>query len=334
MIHKNNNYKFGFSLFEVVVTMSIVAIFIAASSNVFTQRHKNRVANPSHGRLECYYGNDNKLHQRLVFENVVSSDSVMEDGKCTFTPNNAASYLIISAVGGGGAGGTDYGGSAGQFETQILSNTTHKLEIFPGKGAAVDVNKGEDTIVIDIGTGEEGFTPKELLKVEGGVSESFSNDADSLKLGECAVTYARYSCGSPYSCEANNTAREVTVRYCTQNSQPDDENPQQYVRTTRINYNDLLEEYSNDTDFANGLISYEQSSNTDDACKSNTAIKDFAITLKVLGNSTQYTDYSPIRGVINSIRGISGGIAGLSKSPGSGGAKDTPGGDGAVIIVW
>ena len=46
---KTLNNKFGFSLFEAVVVMGIVAIFVASATNVFTKKHKQVQEKTPHG---------------------------------------------------------------------------------------------------------------------------------------------------------------------------------------------------------------------------------------------------------------------------------------------
>ena len=67
--YNKNKIKYGFSMFEVCVTMAIVVIFIAACSNVFTTRHKARTETYNHGRYECYWAEDDSdnpvLYERM-----------------------------------------------------------------------------------------------------------------------------------------------------------------------------------------------------------------------------------------------------------------------------
>ena len=344
------NKKFGFTLFEVVVTMGIVVIFIAACSNIFTQQHKNRVANPAHGRVECYW-RDGHVHQRTFFENMQAGDDIMTNGKCHFTPNRSASYVMISAVGGGGAGGPVYGGSAGEYINMFLPNTTHHLELIPGLGAKRTLpadpegetlieEKGHNTVVTDIGV-EGNDSPITLLDVVGGESNSYGSTNATVKLGDCAVTYSRFTCGLPYSCEADNETRTVKLRYCTQSGVPA-QNPYQWVAQKDIQYSTILANYQGDysgydSDLADGIIKYESSEDTtadiDTYCDISGYKRSYVLALTVIGNNTPYQDRSPMEGYINAI-GIVGGMGGLTVSPGNGGAKEQEGGDGAVVIVW
>ena len=137
MIEKIRKNKLAFSLFEVLVTAGIVAIFIAACSNVFTKRHVKQVAIPDHGRYECYFkkvSGTQKLYSNVCNESGSCSETAeVEANGCEFNAPKSANYLSINAIGGGGAGSTAHGGTAGEYITAFLSNTRHPLALKPAK---------------------------------------------------------------------------------------------------------------------------------------------------------------------------------------------------------
>ena len=268
-----NNKKLGFTLFEVVVTMGIVAIFIAACSNVFTAQHKNRTATPPHGRVECYWTNTGKLNQRTYYENVLAGDvDRTADGKCIFAPTRDVSYVIVSAVGGGGKGGATLGGSAGEFLNMFLPSTTHHLELIPGKGAVVGGNDAERTVVNDIGQ-DGNDNPKSILRVAPGANDIYSTSTGSVALGDCAVTFNQFSCGLSDYCEALNDVRKIRLHRCTSNTNPGD-NPYEYFDdnvyidyTTANGEGGILDNVdTNDPNFADGLIMYDKQLDTTNMC--------------------------------------------------------------------
>jgi len=132
-----NKTKYGFSLFEVCVTMAIVVIFIAACSNVFTTRHKKQLANPIHGHYECYRDEYGSVYWQTFNENgpVGPRDGGSPDDVCVFTPPKSASFLTINAVAAGGTGGDIYGGTAGEFANMFLSATNETIFMVPGHSA-------------------------------------------------------------------------------------------------------------------------------------------------------------------------------------------------------
>ncbi len=335
--------KFGFSLFEVVVTMSIVAIFVAACSNIFTQRHKTRISLPAHGRFACYYDDSGNLKQEMYSENV-ELESRTVTGKCSFTPPRTASYLIIAAVGGGGYGGTTYGGSAGSYTSVFLSSTTHQLNLYPGRAAASSgVARGETTRIDDIGdTGTD--TPKTIVELEGGRSDSSSN----LLFKDCTISYSEFACRLEAACHSDENSKVVSVSYCSENDPTFTKT--EVEKTVEIPFDDSVSRTDDDgvaipsirsvysdmtpAQLAEGSVSYTFSRMIEVPGYADPQEQIyFTFAVVVEGNYTPDEDISPINGYINAL-GIETGIGALSVSPGNGGAKNKKGGTGAVLIVW
>ncbi len=318
--------KYGFSLFEVVVTMAIVAIFIAAASNVFTQKFKRKVALPAHGRFECYYDNAGNLTQRYVSENVLVNDFHPTEGYCTFEPKQTAQYLVINAVGGGGAGGAMYGGSAGIYKSIFLTTTTHVLHIYPGRGATfnpannlVDDDFGGQTYLVDANSNNH-----DVIRLDGGRS----NSGDMLLVKDCSVSYARYTCRRDPYCRVNNEARQLIVGYCTANGDSLSDEAEDAVPfdTAFYEYRD-----NNREDLSNVVLSYSKRLDSDDDLLQYEAL--YTLALQVQGNFTGERQSSGFDTYIEALE-IKDGIAATDPAPGTGGGIGEDGGNGAVVIAW
>lgn len=318
--------KYGFSLFEVVVTMAIIAIFIAAASNVFTQKFKRKVALPAHGRFECYYDNAGNLTQRYISENVLVNDFHPAEGYCTFEPKKAAQYLVINAVAGGGAGGATYGGSAGVYKSVFLTTTTHTLRVYPGRGATYDaVNNlvlgdyGEQTYMTD-----EDSDNRDVLRIDGGRS----NSGDMLLVKDCSVGYAKYVCRRDPYCRVDNVARQLTVGYCSSEG-----DSLSYEREDIISFDTAFYEYRNNNkaDLSNVILSYSKLVDTGVYLAPKEAI--YTLALQVQGNFTGERQASGFENYLDALD-TDEGIATMNPLPGTGGAVAENGGNGAVVIAW
>jgi len=336
--------KYGFSLFEVVVTMAIISIFIAAASNVFTQKFKRKVALPAHGRFECYYDNDGQLTQRLISEDVVVQDfhptttelQTNDDGDevevvtpltyCTFEPKKAASYLIINAVAGGGAGGTNYGGSSGVYKSVFLTTTTHTLHVFPGRGATYNAGDGtvsgefgEQTFMTDVDSGN-----RDVLRIDGGRS----NSGDRLMVKYCSIAYAKYACRREPFCRIDNLGRNLTVGYCS-----GDGDSISYERDDLISFDTAFYEYryNSNAELTNMILSYSRLIDTNEYLAPKEAM--YTLGIQVEGNFLGTRQESDFMYYLDSLE-LTDGIATMDPNPGSGGAIRSDGGNGAVIIAW
>ena len=321
--------KLGFSLFEVVVTMSIVAIFIAACSNVFTKRYKKRVALSQHGRLECYYDNDGKLTQRLFSEKVLVGGEEKITGKdyCEFTPSNASAYLIINTVGGGGSGGDEFGGSAGQYSSTFLTTTNHQLRLYPGLGAAVGASQGGESKVRDHDSGD-----RIVVNMAGGRSNSGAN----YYLKDCSVAYVAYtSCGQEPACVLNNEAKTARVSYCKSDGTDEtheNEGEETLSYSTLVDYAISKSSSSSISDLSDVMLNY--SKDVTEAEGENTyLVRYYSLAFKLDGNFTETQEKSDIENYITGL-GIENGVATLNPKAGFGGAKGQKGGNGAILVVW
>lgn len=327
--------KLGFSLFEVVVTMSIVAIFIAACSNVFTKRYKKRVALSQHGRLECYYDNSGQLTQRLFSEKVLvgGEEKITDKHYCEFTPSNASAYLIINAVGGGGAGGDTYGGSAGVYSSTFLTTTNHQLRLFPGKGASIGKAQGDNSIVRDHDSKDLGDNPdgKIVVNNAGGRSNSGAN----YYLQDCSVSYAAYACGKEPACTLNNDTKKARINYCKSDGsdvKQENEGEETLDYSTLVDYAIDKSSGSSISDLSNVMLNYSKDV-TESEGENTYKVRYYSLAFTLDGNFTAEQQKSDIENYIKGL-GIESGVATLSPKAGFGGAKNQKGGNGAILIVW
>lgn len=346
-----NKTKYGFSLFEVVVTMSIVAIFIAACSNVFTQRHKKRLTSPIHGRYECYRDAAGTVYERMFNNSVPIFSRAAVDGKCKFNPPNSASYIIINAVAGGGYGGSTYGGSAGTYTNLFLSSTDHVLEIIPGRAAATAATaSGENTKIYDLGqSGTDSATL--IIDLKGGKSDS----SQTLSFRDCTFVHKEYECGVEPVCTieetwqnpSGNVEGAVSVTFCSAKGKDVIDPGDNVVRSVKIPFKTSLPEADKDFDdgcyppkhyqslnqkitsiwdtyntsaaeLAQGVITYDYSKtkcpiDSPSNLYDPNVITFFKINLSVDGNYTEFAEESQLNGYVNALQ-ISGGIASLDSS--------------------
>ncbi len=92
MIQKNNNKKFGFSLFEALVSMLIMSLFFIASSRVITQKRPIEIQKNPYGYYECYTINGVTKQHRSVAE---SETPASVTDKCTFEPPAGANFVAV-----------------------------------------------------------------------------------------------------------------------------------------------------------------------------------------------------------------------------------------------
>ena len=202
----------GFSLLEACVVMLILSIFIAVMANVIPQKAKKKVSSEAHGRFECYYKADGTLYQQTFTGNLGSGEAVATETvdtkpACKFQPPFYAKYIIIDAVGGGAGGGTSVGGGEGGFVSSFYTSISKSYMIVPGKGGAVN-NNGEPTLI------KSGSST--LLTANGGKSKSSLDNTTVDDILSCVVT--DYTTDSYYDCKTSPTCEivdgKVRVSFC------------------------------------------------------------------------------------------------------------------------
>lgn len=95
---KKNNFKYAFTLVELMVFFIFISLLLAASTPIITKRVKNLPIKHHHGKFICYGDS---------YEYYNSSRLVASGSGCKFTPPKRASLFKIELV-GGGAGGCEY----------------------------------------------------------------------------------------------------------------------------------------------------------------------------------------------------------------------------------
>lgn len=102
--------KFGFTLVEALIIMTITAILLAAATPLITRKVLNAPNKSIHGRYEAYYEGD-KMHETMYYGRHKGKEKIIFDRDCdqvtgcVFEPPTNAQNFVVRAVGGGGAGG-------------------------------------------------------------------------------------------------------------------------------------------------------------------------------------------------------------------------------------
>lgn len=309
MITFDKNNKLAFSLFETLVVMGIVAIFVTASANVFTKKRKPVSEKASHGRFECYY-NSGTLTQQYFIENMPRTAETVSI--CRFKPIKNAQYYIINLVGGGGAGSSSssgYGGNAGEYHSFFVTDIGKELQITPGKGAAVGGSSTSSTVDTVDSSGT-----KTIAEVLGGGYGFDKSTMDGSHVLNCTVTSAKYTCSRQPYCKAYTDSLQVS--YCAMDDIAGTE-PDAYV-TEQLLFNG---DYGiNKTSTMSGtLVNYSD------------AAGNYELSMMVDTNMTTAADVSQFTNYLQAI-GIDTDI--VTAAPGNGGAQGQPGNDGAAVIIW
>ncbi|MBS5801541.1 MAG: hypothetical protein KIC80_00810 [Brachyspira sp.] len=307
MINIDKNNKLAFSLFETLVVMGIVAIFVTACANVFTKKRNRVTEKTPHGRFECYYSGGS-LKQQYFVENIPRSlDTV---SKCKFKPIKNAPYYVINLVGGGGAGSASssgHGGGAGEYKSFFVTSIEKELEVIPGRGAAVG-GSATESIVNSI----ESTGTKTIASVRGGTYGFDKSTMDGSNVSDCSIIDAKYACARQPVCNAYT--EYVQISYCKEDDMAGT-NDDAYV-TEQLKYIDI----NSQTVLNGSMVTYEE---PDD--------KTFKFALTIQSNMTDGADVSQFNTYLKAI-GIENGI--ITAAPGNGGAKGQPGNDGGAVIIW
>ena len=229
---KTLNKKYGFSLFEAVVVMGIVAIFVAAATNVFTKKHKQVQEKTPHGRFECYYSGD-QLVQQLFTENMSQQKQNVSD-HCTFKPVKNAPYYVVNLVGGGGAGSSSqYGGGAGEYRSFFVTTIEKELQITPGKAGTSSGDSGEESVAYNITNAGE---KEDLATVAGGQYGFNINTLSGNNVSDCSVNNTGYVCNKDPVCI--HYGNYIFVGYCKEDERKDENKPDAYTSET-VTYDNI-----------------------------------------------------------------------------------------------
>lgn len=223
--------KYGFSMLEATITMLLVAIFTAAATNIFTQKHTKVALYVSHGSFECYRNPDGQICQRSGIEGIYQNE-VCGLSECSFKPSKTAEYYVVNAIGGGGGGYPDgYNGRNGSYRTFFVTSISKELKITPGEGGiagTVDnapssdsrtLRRGKNTIITDTDANP-------LMLAEGGsggVKDKYSlNQLKGTDIGSCALFFedgGATALSNYPDCSPQCTISSASIRasYCIDN---------------------------------------------------------------------------------------------------------------------
>lgn len=322
---KTLNKKYGFSLFEAVVVMGIVAIFVASATNVFTKKHKQVQEKTPHGRFECYYSGD-QLVQQLFTENMSQQKQNVSD-HCTFKPVKNAPYYVVNLVGGGGAGSSSqYGGGAGEYRSFFVTTIEKELQIIPGKAGISSGDSGEESVAYNITNAGE---KEDLATVAGGQYGFNINTLSGNNVSDCSVNNTGYVCNKDPVCI--HYGNYIFVGYCKADERKDENNPDAYTSET-VTYDNIKNKLGNGSyrkentvfDEGSGTISYTRRASYGGKIL-------YAVNLTINSNFTADADQSAFNPYLNAI-GVKTGIAAVNA--GNGGAQGQSGKHGAAVIVW
>ena len=98
--------KQAYTLAEMLIVLGILSLMMLAMPPLTKKLFKVKTQPKKHGRVECYYNSDNKLVKYETTEDGTPTLEVVEneDDGCQFNPPSNVMYIMIHAVGGGGAG--------------------------------------------------------------------------------------------------------------------------------------------------------------------------------------------------------------------------------------
>lgn len=308
MINIDRNNKLAFSLFETLVVMGIVAVFVAASANVFTKKRTRIAEKTPHGRFECYY-NGSTLRQQYFVENI--SKPVETVSVCKFKPIKNAPYYIVNLVGGGGAGSSSSsgnGGGAGEYRSFFVTHIQKELQITPGKGSTNSSTAGGASIVNSVET----TGTKTIASVNGGTYGFNKSTMNGESVSSCDILEAKYVCSREPVCHAYKDY--VQVSYCKEDDLAGENETTAFV-TENLQFKDI----NSSTVLSGDNVTYT---------KSGTIYK-FALTVKA--NMGKGEDVSEFNTYLKAI-GVASGIIGAS--PGNGGAQGQSGKHGGAVIIW
>lgn len=305
-------------MLEAAITMFMVAVFTAAASNIFTQKHQKVAHTTSHGSFECYYNAEGQICQRMAQEGIYQSPSCGL-AECTFKPLKASEYYVVNAIGGGGGGNTaGLGGTSGEYRTFFIPSISKELKIVPGLGglSGSTPSSGQDTIITN--------TDGESLLIAFGGKAGYQN-VDSYKYtieatdiyacslyfdnGSTALEYCATNNRVPY-CQVNTSS--IYVEYCYSNTS------QSFPTTTSYLKFDLDKQlyYQSSTMSSRGVKAYLYVKD---------AVKNF--------NNSQNADTSKLDEYLDAAELNDANVwrMGIGGKGGHGAENGTPG---AVLIVW
>ncbi len=111
MFTTNCKKIFAYTLAEMLVVLVILSVVLLAAPPLTKKLFKLKATEKRHGRFECYRDANNVIMQYKVDGSNVTEPiaATNQNVGCVFNPPSNALYIMIHAVGGGGAGYSDIG---------------------------------------------------------------------------------------------------------------------------------------------------------------------------------------------------------------------------------
>ena len=110
-IHKCLNKNNAYTLAEMLIVLIIISLVLISIPLAVRKMFAVKDVKVNHGRYECYWDDSGKLkyyysQERAGEDPLEKEGEITENDYCIFSPPSTYPYLMIHAVGGGGAGGT------------------------------------------------------------------------------------------------------------------------------------------------------------------------------------------------------------------------------------
>jgi len=97
------NKQKGFTLVQLMATLFILSVILAASAPMITRAYKKIPTRAIHGMYICYYGNGGLTEEYFNAKTRISQN-VVNDNKCKFVPPKQVASFEVELIGGGGGG--------------------------------------------------------------------------------------------------------------------------------------------------------------------------------------------------------------------------------------
>lgn len=89
------NFKNGFTLAEVLISMLLMSLFFMATTKVITQKPKAELQENPHGYFECYYSGGALFQHRSINNSNTPAENRTNAGNCEFVPPSGAAFINI-----------------------------------------------------------------------------------------------------------------------------------------------------------------------------------------------------------------------------------------------
>ncbi len=206
--------KLGFSLFEALVVMSIVSIFVAVMASVIPHKSKPKISAEAHGGFECYYVG-NQLYSRTISAGRENDPKPESGSFCEFRPDQYVKYLIFNVVGGGARGGASTGGGAGQYTSAFFPTPKNIYRLYPGKGGSTSAHSDGYPSFVRIGN-----DITNIVEVQGGndlataENTKFSDIKDVYISGHMGPSVIAFGCSYVPRAWKDSVDGLIHVEFC------------------------------------------------------------------------------------------------------------------------